>query len=98
MARKRKRYDPEFKVEAVKMVVEQGRTVVDVADSLGLDRNLLYSWKRKFLDDGSVAFPGKGREKAEDEETRELRRQLARVKQERDILKKALGYFANDKS
>jgi len=97
MARKRRQYSREFKLEAVKMVVEQDRTVKDVAEGLGIDRSLLQGWKKQFLEDGSVAFPGHGRLKPDAEELRALHKELSRVRQERDILKKALAYFANDK-
>ena len=98
MGKKRRKYTPEFKLDAVRLVVEQGRSVTEAADGLGIDRGLLHSWKKKFIEDGSVAFPGQGRLKPEDEELRALRKELARVRQERDILKKAAAYFANDKS
>lgn len=98
MGKKRRQYTREFKLEAVKMVVEQARTVTDVADGLGIARGLLQTWKKKFVEDGAVAFPGHGSLKPEDEEIRALRKELARVRQERDILKKAAAYFANDKS
>jgi transposase len=57
----------------------------------------LQTWKKKFEEDGSVAFPGHGNRKPDDEEMRRLRKQLADAQQERDILKKALAYFAKDK-
>ena len=57
---------------------------------------MLHRWKSKFLTDGEVAFPGKGRLKPDDEELRRLRRELFKVKQERDILKKAAAYFARE--
>ena len=98
MGKKRRKYTREFKLDAVKMVVEGGRTVTEAAEGLGIDRSLLQSWKKQLLEDGSVAFQGHGRRKPEDEELRALRKELARVRQERDILKKAAAYFANDKS
>ena len=98
MGKRRRQYTREFKLDAVKMVVEQGRPVSEVAEALGINRSVLQSWRRKLLDEGSVAFPGAGRLKPEDEELRALRREIARLRQERDILKKAAAYFANDKS
>jgi len=97
MPGKRKQYDREFKLEAVKLVVDQGRSVADVAASLGVSEGVLHAWKRKYVADGAHAFPGQGRMKPDDEEVRELKRQLARVRQERDILKKAMAYFVNEK-
>ena len=96
MAEKRRKYTREFKLNAVKMVID-GRTVSDVAESLGLSRGVLQTWKSKFRDDRSLAFPGHGNRKPEDEEIRQLRKQLADAQQERDILKKALAYFAKER-
>ena len=94
----RKKHNREFKLAAVKQVVEQGRSVSEVADGLGVNRNMLTRWKTEFLAEGAVAFPGNGKTNAIDEEMRRLRRDLATAQQERDILKKALAYFAKDKN
>lgn len=96
MGKPRKKYSREFKLEAVKMVVEQGRTVREVGENLGVNETVLHRWKSKFIEDGELAFPGQGRLKPDDEELRRLRRELSKVKQERDILKKAMAYFARD--
>ena len=98
MARSRRKYTREFKLEALKLVLEEGRSVTDVARSLGIDRSLLQRWKSEFKDDGAVAFPGEGRQKPEDEEIARLKRELSQAQRERDILKKALAYFAKEKS
>ena len=98
MGKSRRKYTREFKTEALKLVLEDGRTVTDVAESLGIDRSLLQRWKSEFKDDGAVAFPGEGRRKPEDEEMARLKRELAKARQERDILKKALAYFAKEKN
>ena len=87
---KRKRFDKEFKISAVKMVTEGGHRASEVARSLGLHPNQLYSWKRKLSDSGQKAFPGKGHLG----EIAELRRKLRDVEMERDILKKAVGIFS----
>ncbi len=96
MGKPRKKYSREFKMEAVKMVLEQGRAVREVAEGLGVSETVLHRWKSKYLADGEHAFPGKGRLKPDDEELRRVRRELFKVKQERDILKKAMAYFAKD--
>ncbi len=57
---KKRRFDREFKISAVKMVTEGGQTGTEVARSLGIDPNRLYLWKKKFGDQGEKAFPGKG--------------------------------------
>jgi transposase len=94
----RRKHSREFKVAAVKQVVEQGRSVSEVADGLGINRNLLTRWKTELAAEGTQAFRGNGVLSATDEELRQLRRRLAIAEQERDILKKALAYFAKDKN
>jgi transposase len=98
MGKSRRRHSREFKLEAVKQVVELGRPVSEVADSLGVNRNMLSAWKKQLLAEGALAFPGQGKRNEADEEIARLRRELAIARQERDILKKAAAYFANDKS
>lgn len=98
MGRSRRKYSREFKLEAVRLVVEQGRTVGDVAESLGVSRSMLQRWKSQLKLEGTLAFPGNGRPSAADEEVRRLRKELARVTQERDILKKVTAYFAKEQS
>jgi transposase len=94
----RRKHSREFKVAAVKQVVEQGRSVSEVADGLGINRNLLTRWKTELAAEGAQAFRGNGVLSATDEELKQLRRRLAIAEQERDILKKALAYFAKDKN
>ena len=94
MVTNRRKYDREFKLEAVRLVTEGGRPVTEVAKGLGIHENLLYNWRRKYLDDTVHAFPGKGHLKPADEELRRLQRELADVREERDILKKALAIFS----
>jgi len=93
---KRRKYDREFKVEAVKLVTEGGRGVAEVARNLGIHENLLYKWREKYSEDIAHAFPGKGRLKPAEEELRRMKRALADVTQERDILKKALAIFSKE--
>ena len=98
MGKSRRKHSREFKLEAVKQVVERGRAVCEVADSLGVNRNMLSAWKQQLMTEGALAFPGQGRQSEADQEIASLRRELAIARQERDILKKAAAYFANDKS
>ena len=93
MSEKRKTYDKEFKLSAVKMIVEGGMSLSRVSRDLGINENSLHKWKKDYLSDQQNAFPGKGRLKPEEEELRKLKKQLSRVTMERDILKKAIGYF-----
>ena len=88
--RKNKRFDRDFKISAVKMVTDGGHKAAEVARSLGIHQNQLYSWKKKFSDQGDKAFPGKGHLT----ELAALRRKLRDAEMERDILKKAVGIFS----
>lgn len=98
MGKSRRKHSREFKIAAVKQVVEQGRPLSEVADGLGVNRNMLTRWKAELASEGAVAFPGNGNASAVDEELRRLRRELATAQQERDILKKAVAFFAKAKS
>ena len=98
MGKSRRKHSHEFKLEAVKQVVEHGRSVSEVADSLGVNRNMLTRWKGQLQAEGVLAFPGSGKVSKVEEENRQLRRELAIARQERDILKKAAAYFANAKN
>jgi len=98
MGRSRRKHSAEFKREAVRMTLEPGRTVSEVAANLGIAPGLLQRWRSKLKAEGADAFPGAGRTKASDEELARLRKELARTQQERDILKKALAYFAKERN
>jgi transposase len=93
---KRKTYTREFKIEAVQLSEESDKPIIDVANDLGVHPNTLYKWRKQLLEDGEEAFPGHGKMKASDEEVRRLRRELARAREERDILKKAIAFFARE--
>lgn len=92
--RTRKKYERQFKIDAVSMVVNGERTVASVARDLGLDPNVLHRWKRELSSEKSEAFPGKGRLGPQEEELRRLRRELAQAKEDSEILKKALAFFS----
>jgi len=92
--RKRKSYSREFKLEAVGLITQKGYNIAEASRNLGIEYSVLRRWKNQFADDPQNAFPGKGKLKASDEQLRQLKRELERVKEERDILKKALAYFA----
>jgi transposase len=95
MARVRRTFTPEFKRDAVALVEREGRTVSEVARNLGVARSLLQRWIDQARDQERDGSPRKARV-AETEEVRKLRKQLRDVAEERDILKKALAYFADD--
>lgn len=93
--KKRGRYfSDEFKQDAVQLIIEKGIPVRQVARDLDIHPNLLHQWRRKFLSGGSDAFVGKGHLKPQEAELKRLQRELEDVKEERDILKKALGVFS----
>ena len=89
-----RKYDKQFKEEAVRLVTEGGRKVTEVARSLGIHENLLRTWKRKLREDPTGSFPGKGYVKPQDEELRRLQKENASLKEDREILKKALAIFS----
>jgi transposase len=93
---KRRVFSREFKIEAVKLVTEQGYTVGQAAESLGISGTALRKWREKFDEQGGEAFPGKGKLTATDEELRKLREENRRLRMERDILKKATAFFAKE--
>ncbi len=87
---KKKWFDRDFKMSAVKMVTDGGHKAAEVARSLGIHPNQLYNWKQKFSSQGDKAFPGKGHLT----ELTALRRELRETQMECDILKKAVGIFS----
>jgi len=93
-ARRYKRYSPEFKREALKRASEDGTTDKQVCEELGISSRQLRRWRDEFRLLGDDAFPGQGRSR--DEEVTQLKRELAKVKQERDFLKHAAVYFAKE--
>lgn len=94
---KRQTYTREFKLEAVRLLEQSDQTAVELAIQLGVRRNQLYKWQEEVNRQGSDAFPGSGRREASEEnEVVRLRRELKRVKEERDILKKATQFFAKE--
>ncbi len=94
--KQRRTYDKEFKNEAVRLVLEEGYKAAEVERNLGISTNIVSRWVRESKEDPEDAFPGKGRLKPPDEQIRALKRELERVKRERDILKKAVAIFSMD--
>lgn len=90
-------FDKDFKVNAVKLVLEGTRSMTKVAAELGISANTLTNWKKDYLKDKENSFPGKGYQKPDDAEVTRLRRQLIRVTQECEILKKAIAVFTKQK-
>jgi transposase len=92
----RRKFSREFKLEAVKLVRERGVSVAQAARDLDVHANVLRKWVRDHEVDPGSAFPGHGVMKPAQQEIERLRRELVRMKAERDILKKAAAYFARD--
>ena len=90
----RRVFTKEFKQESARLVTEGGQKAAEVARNLELHPNVLRRWVKEFKQTGEGAFPGKGNLLSEAEEVRQLKRELASVKEERDILKKALAIFS----
>jgi transposase len=94
--RTRRTFSAEFKRNAVEMVINGGKRLQEVSRDLGIDGALLSKWKSDYIKLAEDSFPGKGHQTREDEEMRKLKLELTRVKEERDILKKAVGFFSRD--
>ena len=96
MSSKRRLYSQEFKLEAIRLAETSGKLIVEIEDDLGIPHGLLNKWKRKLKGEGDDAFRGQGRLPAGDEELRQLRRENETLRQEREILKKALAIFCGN--
>lgn len=92
--RKRRRFTEEFKQHAVELANQSGVTKRQIAEELGIDAKMLGRWCQEQSTHGPKAFPGPG--KARDDEIAALKRELARVKKERDFLKEAAAFFARE--
>ena len=91
----RKTYTREFKLQALRMLTDQGLSAAEVARRLGVGENCLRNWRQAAREQGEAAFPGQGHLPAAEDELRRLRAEVHRLRAERDLLKKAAAYFAN---
>ncbi len=98
MKKERRTFSPEFKQEAVALVVDHGYSYADAGRSLGVRGNLIGRWKRELEDDASEAFPGKGKRTAEQQRIHELETENRRLRMEKEILKKATAFFVKESS
>ena len=96
MAAKRRKYNEEFKRDAVTLSFHTDKTIKEISDDLGINRSLLVRWRTELDELGEQAFPGHGLRKLAplEEENLRLKRELADVTEERDILKKAVSIFS----
>ena len=92
----RRKFTREFKFEAVRLITERGVTVAQAARDLGVHPTQLRNWVKDFASDPAQAFPGHGQQKADQAEITRLKREVNKLKAERDILKKAAAYFAKE--
>ena len=96
MAEKRKVSSTEFTQEAVRLMTAQRYGVAETARHLGINVNRLRRWKQEYTANAHTALPGNGRLTSEQEELRQLRDEVKRLRMERDIVKKAMGFFVNE--
>jgi transposase len=92
----RRKFSREFKIEAVRLIKERSVSVAQAGRDLAVPENVLRKWMRELAADPAHAFPGHGQVKPEQLEIDRLRREVAKLKAERDILKKAAAFFARE--
>jgi transposase len=92
----RRKFTREFKLEAVKLIKERGVSVAQASRDLGVHQTVLRAWVKDIAADPQQAFPGHGQMKPEQAEIARLKREVIKLKAERDILKKAAAYFAKE--
>ncbi|RLC70003.1 MAG: hypothetical protein DRI52_07855 [Chloroflexi bacterium] len=95
MTKSRRTYTDEFKREAVQLLKSSGKNARQLERELGIGKTCLSRWKRELEERGEQAFPGQGHVPPEQERIQELERQVEILRQERDILKKAVAIFAH---
>jgi transposase len=94
MGKDKRYFDREFKYEAIRLVNEGRRSLGDIARDLDIHPNLLHQWRRKYRADMEHTFPGNGHLKPPEEEIHRLQRENENLKEEKEILKKALAIFS----
>jgi transposase len=92
----RRKFNREFKIEAARLVRDRGVSMAQAARDLDVHVNVLRKWVKDFGADPAQAFPGHGQQRPEQLEIDRLRREVTKLKAERDILKKAAAYFARE--
>ncbi len=97
MKKVRRTYTREFKLEALRLLEASGKSASQIERDLGIGHGNLRRWKRKVTQDGEYAFPGHGRQTPEQERIRQLERENKILRQQRDILKKAVAIFSHPK-
>ncbi len=97
MSTNRRAYTKEFKLEALRLLETSGKSQVQIERELGIGNGNLGRWRKELAEQGEVAFPGKGHQTPEQSELHRLRKENEILKQERDILKKAIAIFTEPK-
>ena len=92
--KKRRTYTREFKIEALRLLQTSGKTQTEIEHELGIGAGSLSRWKKKYAEAGEDAFPGQGNLPPEEKHLRQLERENEILRQERDILKKAVTIFS----
>ena len=95
MTKTRRTYTREFKIEAVRLLKTSGKSAAQIERELGIGGGCLARWKREFAAEGEQAFPGHGRLTPDQERIHQLERENEILRQERDILKKAVAIFSH---
>ena len=95
MQKEQRTFTREFKQEAVQLVQSSGKSQTQIARDLGIADSTLHHWCKLFSQQGEQAFPGSGHQSPQEEEIRHLKRENELLRQERDILKKAIGIFSH---
>jgi transposase-like protein len=97
MTKEQKQYEKQFKIDSVEYFLSQDKSARKIAEHFGVCDKTFYAWIREYKENGSNSFRGKGIIKASNEELMTLKKELADVKEERDILKKAIAIFSKTK-
>lgn len=96
MAKVQKTYTKEFKEEAVRLAKTSGKPITQIARELGISDTSIHQWRKELTQHEKDAFPGSGHQTPLEEENRRLKREVERLQQERDILKKVLSIFSRE--
>ncbi len=94
MSRKKRKYSKEFKIEAVRLSNDTDKTLTEISSELGVSQANLSRWREELSNDPEHSFPGKGKQKPADAELKRLKKENADLKQETEILKKAIAIFS----